>query len=88
MLASTRAYTRHIVTYANCSSPHRGFPALTCSHHLSQVVKFNRVNSLHIFLDREGADKVSVASIKFFGSPVEGVTKDLKDLGKKPEGEA
>lgn len=53
----------------------------------AQVTKFNRVNTLHIFFDREGADHVAVAGLKFYGAPLEG-TKDLKELGKKPDGAA
>lgn len=49
------------------------------------LVRFTRVNSLHVFLEREDAETVSLSSIRFGGTPVE-ATKDLKDLGKTEEG--
>ena len=49
-----------------------------------KLVRFTKVNSLHLLLEREGADKVAVSSIKFVGSTVEG-TKSLTELGKKEE---
>jgi hypothetical protein len=48
-------------------------------------VRFNKVDSLHVLLEREGADKVAVSSIKFVGGTVEGRTKSLTELGKKEE---
>jgi hypothetical protein len=47
-----------------------------------KLVRFNKVNSLHIFLEREGADKVALASLRLLGSAVE-ATKSMSELGKE-----
>ena len=50
-----------------------------------KLTRFGRVSSLHIFLEREGADTVSLSSFRFLGSLVD-ATGDLAKLGKTEEG--
>jgi hypothetical protein len=52
-----------------------------------KLVRFQRVNHLHLFFDRPGSDTTALSGIKFYGSAVQ-ATGDLAALGKKPEGEA
>lgn len=48
-----------------------------------KLMKFNKVNSVHLFLDRPGADTVALAGFKLFGGSVQGT--DMANLRKSPE---
>jgi len=51
-----------------------------------KVAKFTAVNSLHLFVEgADGADRVAVSSLRFFGHLAQGGGADYKQLGKKEE---
>jgi len=51
-----------------------------------KVAKFNAVTSLHLFVEGpDGADKVAVSSLKFFGHLAQGSGTDWAQLKKKEE---